>query len=392
MNKVLHYKAGPYLPLTENWIHEIINNHRNYLPVIYCHGILNQESFPAKSIRSLELDNWNKNPILFLNKLCNKIIGFYPSFCLFTLKDKPTLIHAHFGPSGYFILGIKKLFNIPLITTFYGQDLSMLPYKFPKWRERYKKLFQQGEMFSVEGSYMKKSLINLGCPEKKIKIQHLGINLKKIPFKIRNLENTKEVRILISASFREKKGIPYAVEAIGIINKKFPKTKIKLTIIGDSTGDKESEEEKRKIVKTIDKYSLREITTMLGFQSHQIFINNLYKHHIFISPSITSQDGDNEGGSPVSIIEASASGMPVVSTFHCDIPEVILDNKSGYLVKEKNTKGLAEKLQDLVSNPSVWEKMGKIGRNHIEENYNIKKQIVKLEKNYDSLLKNESEK
>lgn len=386
MKKVLHYKDGPYLPLTENWIYEIIRNHRKYSPLIYCHGILNREAFSINNIRSIELNNWNKNLITLLNILWNKFFGFYPSFYYFIVRDKPILIHAHFGLSGYSILGIKKIFSIPLITTFYGQDLSMLPHKFPLWQKKYKKLFQQGECFLVEGSHMKKSLTDLGCPEKKVRVQHLGIDFRKIPFQLRNIDKSKEIKILISASFRRKKGIPYAIKAISIVRKKLPKTKIRLTIIGDSTGDKEGETEKRKILNTISKYNLTEITKMLGFQPYQLFINNLYKHHIFISPSITSQDGDNEGGVPVSIIEASASGMPVVSTFHCDIPEVILNNKSGYLVKEKDVKELAEKLYDLISNPSIWEKMGRAGRDHMEKNYNIKTQTIKLEKVYDSLL------
>jgi colanic acid/amylovoran biosynthesis glycosyltransferase len=386
MKKVLHYKDGPYLPLTENWIYEIVGHHRRYLPFIYCHGILNRESFPANNIRSLESDSWNKNPAIFFNLLWNKFFGFYPYFYYSLRKDKPTVIHAHFGSSGHSILRIKKMFNIPLITTFYGQDLSMLPNKFPKWKEKYKKLFQEGELFLIEGSHMKKSLTNLGCPENKIKIQHQGIDLKKIPFILRNIERDKEIKVLISASFREKKGIPYAVEAIGIVRKKLPKIKIKLTIIGDSTGDKEGEIEKRKILDTVERYNLKATTKMLGFQPHRAFLQELYEHHIFLSPSVTASTGDTEGGAPVSIIEASASGIPVVSTFHCDIPEVILNNKSGYLVKEKGVKGLAEKLYDLISNPSIWEKMGKVGRSHIEKNYNIKKQVIKLEKIYDSLL------
>lgn len=385
MNKVIHYKAGPYLPITENWIYEIISNHHKYTPIIYCQGILNLVSFPANTIRSLNFNGLN-NPGMFLNELWNKFFNFYPYYLISMIKDKPQIIHAHFGLSGYSILKTARLLNIPLITTFYGQDLSMLPQQYPIWKERYKVLFQKGKCFLVEGSYMKNSLTALGCPKNKIIVQHIGINLENIPFIARMIKPNEEVKILISASFREKKGIPVAIEALGVLKNKYPSIKFSVDIIGDSTGDYEGETEKTKILEAIRKYKLTKNINFLGFQPHLTHINELYKHHIFLSPSITASTGDTEGGAPVSIIEASASGMPVVSTFHCDIPEIIIDNKSGYLVEERNSAKLAEKLSELIYNTDSWVKMAKAGRDHIEKNYNIKKQIIKLEKIYNNLM------
>jgi len=102
---------------------------------------------------------------------------------------------------------------------------------------------------------------------------------------------------------------------------------LQLTIIGDATNSQRTKKEKEKILRLISKYNLNNCIKMLGYQPHSIFIKELYKHHIFLSPSIHASDGDTEGGAPVSIIEASASGMPILSTIHCDIPEVVLDRK-----------------------------------------------------------------
>lgn len=380
MKTVIFYIAGQYLPITETWIYSQLKTLTEYQPIVYCHGTANLDIYPTENVRPLNCT--------FFNLVWNKIFKFYPLFIFYLLKDKPDLIHAHFGLSGYEFLKLKQMFKIPLITSFYGQDLSMLPVQFPKWKKRYNKLFANGEIFLIEGNHMKKCLMKLGCPEKKIIVQHLGVDLNKIKFSTRKLGTSQAIKILISASFREKKGIPYAVKAVGIVKKGFPKIKIKLTIIGDSTGDKESETEKRKILDIIEKYNLKGITKLLGFQPHKVFLKELYQHHIFLSPSITASTGDTEGGAPVSIIEASASGMPVVSTFHCDIPEIIIDNISGYLVEERNSAKLTEKLLKLIYNTGSWVKMAKAGRNHIEENYNIKKQIIKLETVYDSLRGN----
>ena len=125
----------------------------------------------------------------------------------------------------------------------------------------------------------------------------------------------------------------------------------------------------------------------MGYQPFSVFIKELYKHHIFLSPSIQALNGDTEGGVPVSIIEASASGMPILSTTHCDIPEVVINGKSGYLVPETDTNILAEKLEFLISHPHIWPKMGQVGREHIEKNYDVVTQVQKLEEIYDKAIK-----
>ena len=76
-------------------------------------------------------------------------------------------------------------------------------------------------------------------------------------------------------------------------------------------------------------------------------------------------DGETEGGAPVTLIEMSAYGMPVVSTLHCDIPEVILDNRSGFLVPERDADALAERLEFLIAHPQKWEGIGKAGRGRL---------------------------
>jgi len=101
---------------------------------------------------------------------------------------------------------------------------------------------------------------------------------------------------------------------------------------------------------------------------------------------VHAADGDSEGGTPVSIIEASASGLPILSTTHCDIPEVVLDGESGYLVPERDSDALAERLIHLCKNSHLWQKMGRAGREHVEKNYDVKRQVAKLEEVYEQSL------
>ena len=104
----------------------------------------------------------------------------------------------------------------------------------------------------------------------------------------------------------------------------------------------------------------------VGFQPYSVFQKLLLEHHIFLSPSVTARDGDSEGGAPVSIIEAAATGMPVVASTHADIPEVVVDGESALLSPERDVDALAQNLERLVTEPHVWEPMGRRGRAHVQ--------------------------
>jgi len=385
MKTVIQYKAGPYLPITETWIHGQIKNLKRYQPIVYALNTENLDIFPTERISPLGLKEGLRDPYTFFNKGWNKLFNFYPHFVLKLRRDKPDLVHAHFGPSGYNFLKLKGMFKLPLITSFYGYDLSMLPHQYPEWKLKYKKLFLQGEHFLVEGPHMKHCLVELGCSGVKITIQHLGIDLERIKFMPRKYGEDGKIRVLIAGSFREKKGIPHAIAAFGKIRQK--NNRLQLTVIGDSRGSANEEIEKQKILDVIHRYNLEGCINMLGYQPYPVFLEELYKHHIFLSPSIRASDGDTEGGVPVSIIEASASGMPILSTTHCDIPQVVIDGESGYLVPERDVDALAERLELVVSNPDIWEQMGRRGREHIEKNYNVTRQVEKLEEIYDMVTK-----
>lgn len=386
MKAVIHY-GGSYLPITQTWIYGQIKNLKRYQPIVYALRTENLDIYPTEKVRALESKGNLRSLFTIVNKGCNKLFKFYPYFIFTLRRDRPKLIHAHFGPSGYSFLRLKGIFKLPLITSFYGYDLSMLPHQGSRWKSRYKKLFREGDCFLVEGHYMEKCLVGLGCPGEKIIVQHLGVDLKQIRFIPREPERSGEIRVLIAGSFREKKGIPYGIEAFGRVRRAYPQLQLDLTIIGDSNGAPEEEKEKEKILTTIKKHRLNHCVRMMGYQPHSVFLREVERHHIFLSPSVHASNGDTEGGVPVSIIEASASGMPVLSTTHCDIPEVIIDKENGYLVPERDTDALVEKLGFLISNPDIWEQMGRNGREHIEKNYNITTQVQKLEETYDMVAR-----
>jgi colanic acid/amylovoran biosynthesis glycosyltransferase len=107
---------------------------------------------------------------------------------------------------------------------------------------------------------------------------------------------------------------------------------------------------------------------------------------IIFQPSVTASNGDSEGGAPTILIEAQAAGMPVLSTDHADIPEIVLDGKTGLLAREGDVEDIAAKLQWLLQNRDKWREMGFLGREHVSKQHSIHDQIRLLEELYYRLI------
>ncbi len=384
MALVIHYKAGPYLPITENWLYNQLINVPAFEAEVYCQGTQNLDVFPISRLRSFGAGRMTSGRG-FLNKLLNET-GRNPFLARLLRRDRPDVVHAHFGPSGYFVSGFRRERGFALVTSFYGYDISVLPREKPRWRRRYRRLFERGDVFLVEGPHMREKLIELGCPAEKVFVQRLGIPLDEVRYEARRRPEGGEVTVLLAGSFREKKGFPDALEAVGLALGLRPGIELSVTVIGDSDGSKAGEKEKQRILGKIEQYGLQERVRMLGYQPRAAFVEQLYLHDVFLSPSVTAASGDNEGGAPVSIIEAAASGMPVLATNHCDIPGIVIDGTTGYLVPERDPKSLAERLVSLASDPSARVEMGAQGRKIVEQRFDARVQGVALGAVYRSLI------
>jgi colanic acid/amylovoran biosynthesis glycosyltransferase len=280
------------------------------------------------------------------------------------------------------MLTLKARARVPMVTTFYGADATQLP-RNDKWRQAYRRLFEEGELFLAEGNVMREHLIALGCPPEKVLLQRIGIPLDAFPFCERRPDASGCVRVLVAAVFREKKGIPYALRAVERVRQRHPE--LTVTLLGDSAGKARDDEEKEKILALVAR--LGEGVRWLGFQPYQAYKAALREHDIFLSPSVTADDGDSEGGAPISLIEAQATGMPVISTFHADIPEIVMDGQTGLLSPERDVEALATSLERVVSDHELASRLGRAGRAHVESNHNIRVQVRRLEEIYAHLTR-----
>jgi len=373
--KILH-NASCWLPLTQTWMYTQLK----YLPEgfetqVACQTTDNLDQFgDVGSIyclqeRSSQFDYFMRRALRKL-KLRRGLGWLKKPLRAF----KPDIVHSHFGNIGWAVLPeIKNA--IPHVVTFYGVDVSRLPKADPRWNDRYKELFEQVSGVLCEGAHMAACIRELGCEPDKIQVHRLGIRLDRIAFRPRAWDGMEPLNVLLAGTFTEKKGLPYAIAALGRLASDVD---LRVTVIGDARASEADQAEKQKIQQSVKNSGMEDKVTFLGYQPYSILFEQAYKHHIFLSPSVTAESGDTEGGAPVTIIEMAATGMPVVSTKHCDIPGVILDGETGLLAEERNVESLYERLRWLVDNQDTWQDMTAKGRKYLDTEFDAAKQGKKL--------------
>jgi colanic acid/amylovoran biosynthesis glycosyltransferase len=309
----------------------------------------------------------------------------YPGFLVERGRQiAPDIIHAHFGSWGWSVLNAADRIGAPLVVTFYGFDVNQLPRAVPKFRRRYRDLFARAAGIFCEGEHMRESLLKLGCPPQKAFVQRLGVDLDGIPFQPRSIDPGAPVRVLIASAFREKKGIPLAIRALGQLKDDHS---FSITLLGDASELEASQREKRKIEEAIRDSGLSESVHRVGFQPHAEMLRMAGEHDVFLAPSHEAPDGDTEGGAPVVLVEMAASGVPIVTSDHCDIPGIVSDGITGIVAKEADEEDLARALRRAFRLGSGWRPITEAARQHVITNFDARTQGLALAELYRRVIR-----
>jgi colanic acid/amylovoran biosynthesis glycosyltransferase len=376
---VAHFRRIWFKP-TESFLHNLITGSRRTRPLLVGHERVAGDRFPVEcpwialhppgSLRARWLE------------ARTRWLGGDPHASWASARLRRALrrhgtavLHAHFGYTGHQILAVKAQTGLPLVTSFYGEDASALPRE-PGWPERYAELFARGDRFLVEGPVMRQRLVALGCRPEKIAIQPIAIPVARYPFRERRRRPEEPARLLFCGSLREKKGLVYALEALARV--RADHGDVTLRVAGDGP-------ERAKIERELDRLDLRGAVEMLGSIPHEQFVKELELADLFVQPSVTARNGDSEGGAPTTLLEAQACGVPVLSTTHADIPNVVGHGESGLLAPERNAEVLASHLELLLEEPERWPAMGRAGRARVLHFHDTPRQLERLEDLYLSL-------
>lgn len=324
-----------------------------------------------------------KDPVLMLRSINVFKYGEYAASLRMLYSVIPFLGHrrrydviqCHFGLLGRKGMLLRDIGAIqgPLVTAFHGVDISQNIKLLGE--DAYDDLFQSGELFLPACDHWRRRLIELGCNERQITIHRMGIDTDKFTFVPRSLGDDGQIRLITVARLTEKKGLEYSIRAVAKAVEQHPN--LTYTIIGE--GDL-----KASLQALIHSLNLDTIVHLVGSKTREAVIESLSQSHIFLHPSVTAHNGDQEA-SPVAIQEAMAMGLPVISTYHGGIPELIEDGVSGFLVPERDAAALAEKLIPLLQQPDRWAEIGRAGRAVIERQHDINTLNDRLVSLYQSL-------
>ena len=323
----------------------------------------------------------NINPSYFLlKKIVNRLIGRKMTDPRWAIKEalkdsfkkeKIKVVLAEYGPVANDILSICKSLNLPMIVHFHGYDASVS--EVLKANDNYKEVFEYASSIVVVSKVMHHNLLSLSCPEDKLLLNPYGPNDA-----FQKLTPSMEEETLIGIGrFTDKKAPYYTILAFKEVVKKIPNAKLKLA------GDGILFNTCKNLIKL---YGLDSNIELIGVITPKEFQNELLKARAFVQHSITASNGDMEG-TPLAVLESSSAGIPVISTIHAGIPDVIIHGETGLLVNEHDVEGMANQMIELLNDKSLAIKMGNAGKIYIKENFSMKKHIDVL----DGLVKKASE-
>ena len=283
-----------------------------------------------------------------------------------SLKDRNIeVVLAEFGVNGIAVLPACKKLNIPLVTYFFGYDA----YKkdiLEKNLKKYKLLFDYCKKIMVVSLDMKNQLVSLGCPVSKIVYSPCAPN--DIFYEI-NATFSEPRSFVALGRFVNKKSPDSTILAFKKVADKYPDAKLYFG------GDGALQEVSKRLV---DYFKLQSNIEFIGIQNQDSYKEYFKKVAGFVQHSITAEDGDKEG-TPVAVLEASLAGLPVISTFHAGIPEVVINGETGILVNEHDIDAMADAIIKVIENTEKAKMMGKKGKDFIKENFSMEKHLKVVE-------------
>lgn len=369
MNKVLVLRKI-LLPISETFIKEQIEALQRWDATLVGE-VLVGEGQDLTGLSWIKIDN------LSANKKTNSSIESVVK------KILPEIIHIHFAVDATYFIPRINTFKGPILITLHGYDITInkeywLGHE-REWARRYPEnlldiSLRPNVYFIAVSKAIKQSAIDFGIPESKIVVKYIGVNQKR--FTPRETSISSSDGILFVGRLVEKKGIMILLSALLKIYNKSKSFRPVLTIAGTGYQEEEAKE-------FVRRHNLRVI--FLGAVSYSDVCFHMKKSRVLCLPSISAENGDREGFGLV-LLEAQATGLPVVTSAHGGALEGVVHGKTGFAFEEKDVDSLVNYLLLILQDSLLAEQMSYNAIEYVSEKFDLHKCTHELECLYDEVI------
>jgi colanic acid/amylovoran biosynthesis glycosyltransferase len=281
------------------------------------------------------------------------------------------VLHVFFGQMGVHLLPLLETSPVPVIVSFHGADAGVDLEK-PTHLALTRRMLDRAALLLVRSDSLARRLAAIGADARKIRLHRTGIPLIEIPFQQRTAPADADWHCVQACRLIPKKGLATTLRAFTEFTCEFPKATLSIAGEGPQLAE------------------LQELAVTLGIASAVEFrgflpqaeLRALYaRAHFFLHPSETPPDGDQEGV-PNAMLEAMATGLPVVATTHGGIPEAVENGTSGLLVAERDPAALAQALLSLARDPNRYAQMSAAAAARVTAAFDLTAQARTLEGYY----------
>jgi glycosyltransferase involved in cell wall biosynthesis len=271
---------------------------------------------------------------------------------------------AEYGEMGVQVMDATQRAGIPLIVHFHGYDASVTSV-LEEHRETYPRMFSLASAIIAVSRAMQRKLVQLGAPEEKVHYNPYGVDCDRF----RGADPGAAPPLFVAVGrFTEKKAPQITIAAFAKVRDACPNARLRMI------GEGPLLEHCKGLANDL---GMSDAIDFLGAQDHSAVEREMQKARCLVQHSVVAPSGDCEG-TPVSILEAGATGLPVVSTRHAGIPDVVLEGRTGFLVDEGDSLGMADRMIQLAEQPDLARIMGSAAREHIRANFSKDHRINNL--------------
>jgi glycosyltransferase involved in cell wall biosynthesis len=279
-------------------------------------------------------------------------------------KHGAAVVLAEYGPSGVMVLEACRVAGIPLVVHFHGYDASRRDV-LEEYAAGYRAVFENAAAVIAVSRAMQSRLISLGARASKVHYNPYGIDCTRFT----GGDPAAAPPVFLGVGrLVEKKGPLLTLRAFEAVRRKHPEARLRL--IGDGPLWRECQS-------LVQKLGLNDAVAMLGAQPHAVVSEEMRRARCFVQHSLEAPSGDCEG-TPVAILEAGATGLPVVSTRHGGIPDVVIEGETGLLVAEGDAMGMARAMARVVTDPALASRLGLAAQLRVSTHFSTERRLATL--------------